>query len=92
MLWLGAVLTSAELSPDPPATYEGCPGSCRLCIESCPVKALDGVSINQRRCGSYAFGEENGLFGHYGGWRIKCNVCRNVCPHGTGIKKSGNKE
>ena len=85
MLWLGAVLTVAELDPDPVAGYSGCLGTCRLCLESCPVKALDGTSIDQRKCGTYAFGDEKFLFGHYGGWRIKCTTCRTVCPHCTGI-------
>ncbi len=85
MLWLGAVLTSAELEADPVATYEVCTGGCRLCIDACPVKALDGTSINQRACGNYAFGDEKVLFRHYGGWRIKCNRCRKVCPNCFGL-------
>ncbi len=87
MLWLGAVLTSAELEADPVATYEGCIEGCRLCLDACPVKALDGISINQRACGGYAFGDEKVLFRHYGGWRIKCNRCRTVCPNCLGIKQ-----
>lgn len=82
MIWLSAVLTSAQLTPDPVANYEGCLPNCTLCLDSCPVQSLDGISINQTKCWEYAFGiPENG-----GGWRIKCFLCRKVCPHAQGIK------
>ncbi len=76
MLWLGAVLTSAELEPDALASYQVCPENCSICLKSCPVNALDGISINQRKCGKHAFNNDQ-----YGGWRIECNTCRKVCPH-----------
>lgn len=81
MIWLGAVLTTAELSADPPAAYTACPPHCTLCLDSCPVQALDGVSMDQRKCWEYAFGSENG-----GEWRIKCFTCRRVCPQCFGLK------
>ncbi|HUL61673.1 MAG TPA: hypothetical protein VLT35_01315, partial [Methanocella sp.] len=86
MLWLGGVLTTAELGADPVAAYGGCIPGCLLCLDACPVKALDGVSIDQRACGRHAFGEERVLFRGHGGWRIKCNACCRVCPSATGIR------
>ena len=83
LLWLGAVLTDARLDPDPLATYVGCNAHFRLCLEACPVKALDGISIDQRKCGTYAFGDEGG------GWLIKCNMCRIVCPNRFGVPQVG---
>lgn len=80
MIWLSAVITSAALDPDPIAAYEGCIEGCDLCLSSCPVNALDGVSMDQRQCWDYAFGTEDG-----GEWRIKCYLCRKICPHCTGI-------
>ncbi|MCX8130479.1 MAG: epoxyqueuosine reductase [Clostridia bacterium] len=80
MIWLNAVLVSEKLEPDPLADYEVCNPNCNLCIKSCPVEALDGISINQPECRDYAFGEHNG-----GDWRIKCFTCRKVCPNCTGI-------
>jgi epoxyqueuosine reductase len=82
MIWLNAVLTSAVIDPDPPAEYETCPKNCRLCIDSCPAKALDGVSIDQRACLEYAFGEVDG-----GEWRIKCFKCRKICPNALGLNR-----
>lgn len=80
MLWLGAVLTTAELEPDPLAAYDVCPDDCALCLKACPVKALDGVSIDQRKCGRFAFEDDR-----YAGWRIKCYTCRKICPNCLGI-------
>jgi epoxyqueuosine reductase QueG len=80
MIWLSAVLTSFELEPDPMVTYEGCIPDCTLCLDSCPQRALDGVSIDQQTCWDYAFGTHNG-----GEWRIKCFTCRKVCPHRFGL-------
>lgn len=84
MIWLSAVLVSVQLEPDPIAHYEGCTPTCTICLESCPIQALDGVSMNQMACWEYAFGKHNG-----GEWRIKCFTCRKVCPHCLGITSSG---
>jgi epoxyqueuosine reductase len=81
MIWLSAVFVGEEIAADPIASYEGCIPNCRLCLESCPVKALDGITIEQPLCKGYAFGEYNG-----GEWRIKCYTCRKICPNCTGIK------
>ena len=80
MIWLSAVFVGEHLEPDPIAPYEGCIENCSLCLDSCPVKALDGISINQPLCRNHAFGEHNG-----GEWRIKCYICRKICPNCTGI-------
>lgn len=84
MIWLSAVLTSEHLEADPLAEYEGCLPNCTICLESCPIQALDGISINQKACWEYAFGTHNG-----GEWRIKCFTCRKVCPNSLGIKPLG---
>jgi epoxyqueuosine reductase QueG len=82
MIQLGALLTNLELEGDPVATYEGCPSGCRICIESCPVQALDGKSVIQKLCRPLS------NFRTTKGYIIKkCNVCRRVCPNYNGIKK-----
>ncbi|MFW9994928.1 MAG: epoxyqueuosine reductase [Candidatus Odinarchaeota archaeon] len=81
MIWLSAVVTSAKLEPDPIAEYEGCIPNCKICLHSCPVKALDGISMNQKACRDYAFGTHDG-----GEWRIKCFTCRRACPNVLGIR------
>jgi epoxyqueuosine reductase QueG len=82
MIWLSAVLLSEKLEPDLLAEFEGCIPNCTICLESCPIQALDGVSMNQIACRDYAFGKHNG-----GEWRIKCFTCRKVCPHCFGINQ-----
>lgn len=79
MLWFSAVFSSLELPPDPLVTKKLCLEGCTLCIDSCPVNALDGISMNQRACFDNAFGTHNG-----GEWRIKCYQCRKVCPNCLG--------
>lgn len=82
MIWLSAVLVSARLTADPIAEYEGCVHDCSICLDVCPVNALDGVSMDQKKCWEYAFGKHNG-----GEWRIKCFACRKACPNRFGINK-----
>ncbi|MBO5353856.1 MAG: epoxyqueuosine reductase [Lachnospiraceae bacterium] len=78
MVWLGAVLTNAELVPDPlPATI--CM-DCNLCVEVCPVNALQHREMNQGACWDYAFGEDK----EKQSWRISCHKCRDVCPYNFG--------
>ncbi|MFA5314087.1 MAG: hypothetical protein WC375_12375 [Methanomassiliicoccales archaeon] len=75
MLQLGAVLVNTDIEPDPIATYKACPDSCHKCIDSCPVKALDGVTVDQKLCRSVTdFVNERGHS------LMKCNQCRRVCP------------
>jgi epoxyqueuosine reductase QueG len=81
MVWLGALITSAVLEPDPVLSGDPCPAGCTVCIDSCPVSALDGTQfIDQNKCWNHAFGtEEDG-----GEWRILCHRCRSHCPLCTG--------
>ncbi|MBN2224345.1 MAG: epoxyqueuosine reductase [Deltaproteobacteria bacterium] len=80
MIWLGAVLVSDELAADPVASYTVCADGCSLCLDSCPQHALDGTTIDQRRCRERSMSSTEG-----GGWVLSCNICRKVCPNLTGI-------
>jgi epoxyqueuosine reductase len=82
MIWLSAVLTSAALEPDPPAAYETCIPGCTLCVDNCPVRALDGEWLDQLACSKHAFGAKDG-----GDWKIHCFTCRKICPNCLGIKR-----
>lgn len=81
MIEIGSVLLDTELEPDNIAVYDGCPADCRLCIDACTAKALDGETVNQKLCRplSNVVNER--------GYTIKrCNTCRQVCPLALGIK------
>ena len=80
MIWLGAVLVSEALAPDPVAAFSVCGDGCGLCLEACPAHALDGVTIDQKRCRERMITTTGG-----GGWVLSCNTCRVVCPHVTGM-------
>ena len=84
MIWLGAVLVSFDLEPDPLVSYRGCPEKCRVCIDLCPQDALDGTTINQKLCRENSTSCTNG-----GGWILSCNICRKSCPNHARLKIEG---
>ena len=83
-VFLGAVITSAELEPDEPVRTT-C-GSCTRCLTGCPTGALVAPqTIDARRCISYLTIEHPGVLSAgdaaaIGSWIFGCDVCQEVCP------------
>lgn len=73
-LWLGAVVTDAPLKSDS-LNVGNCPEGCRLCRDSCPQSALDGITIEQIKCRAISATYSDG-----GGFMLSCNICRKACP------------
>lgn len=83
-VFLSAVLTTAEIAPDPLVTKD-C-GSCTACIDACPTEALlGGQQIDATRCISYLTIEHRGSLPRdlrplMGDWVFGCDICQEVCP------------
>jgi len=77
LLWLSAVLTNAELVPDEKVLSTMC-DNCTICVEACPVGALDDLAAFRRKECSSFFKIEDKKF------RLKCYLCRTICPHALG--------
>jgi epoxyqueuosine reductase len=73
-LHLGAVITSAELTADD-LSSNLCPENCNICLKACPQSALDGITVNQKKCREKCASITDG-----GGFIYSCNICRKVCP------------
>ena len=79
MVYIGAIMIDAGIEADPIFDDFSCPQNCRLCLDACPAEALDGLTVNQKRCREISFVQ------HVRGWYIyTCNECRKVCPYRTG--------
>lgn len=86
-LLLGEILTTLELEPDEPAT-DLC-GSCTLCIQACPTKAItEPYVVDATRCISYLTielrSDATAISGELqvgmGNKIFGCDDCLDICP------------
>ena len=92
-VFLGAILTSAEIPADEPIRTT-C-GSCTRCLSGCPTGALVAPqTIDAGRCISYLTIEHPGTLDSWeatalGDWIFGCDVCQEVCPVNADADDSG---
>jgi epoxyqueuosine reductase len=78
---LAVLLVDVEMEGDRMVDSSFCLPTCRLCLDTCPVGALDGTTINQKLCRGLCEGKTKKNEFVYA-----CNACRRVCPNGTGVQ------
>lgn len=81
MVYIGAVLSSAVLEPSPLVDDFNCPSKCKICLDSCPSNALNGITVDQSLCRKTSFYKNERGFDIYA-----CNTCRRLCPLRLGVK------
>ncbi len=96
-LWLGEVVTRAELAPDAP-TADHC-GTCRRCLDACPTGAIveNLRAVDARKCLSYWNIEQRGPIPEdfhrpMGDWLLGCDICQEVCPWNAQSARRGREE
>lgn len=81
LITLGAIWVDISLQEDPIAEYSFCRDDCEICLKNCPTGAIEGKTVNQKRCR-----EGSQWVTKKGYFLYTCNLCRKACPSRTGIK------
>lgn len=97
-LFLTEILLDIPIDFENKAIHNNC-GTCNICIEACPTKALLPYTLIPERCISYLTIEYKGIIPDNLKKMMKnrvfgCDICQEVCPYNksSGIKKIFHQE
>jgi epoxyqueuosine reductase len=96
-LFLGELVVDIDLQYDIPFSEDFC-GNCRLCLDSCPTKAInENKTIDVRRCISWLTVENKNPIPEEFRVEMKdrifgCDICQDVCPWNKNAKPHSNSE
>jgi epoxyqueuosine reductase len=84
-VFLGEILTTLELAPDPP--HPNHCGTCTRCLSACPTAAItQPYVVDANRCIAYHTIENRAdtlppdIVPHLHNWVAGCDICQDVCP------------
>lgn len=96
-IFLGTIITNLIVEPDQAA--ENHCGTCNICIEQCPTKAISEFgAIDARKCISYWTIEDKSgsipenILNNLNGWAFGCDICQEVCPWNKYAKQTNNPD
>ncbi len=92
-IFIGYMLTNLNIREDEQVDNQ-C-GSCTLCLEACPTKALyEPYRVNAKKCVSYLTQSkeiDENLIEKIGSRVYGCDTCQDICPKNRYAKKSKEK-
>ncbi len=83
-VFIGILLLNINIKPAEKQIPFRC-GTCTRCIDACPTQALNGRSMDAKKCISYLTLETKSkipktLKNKLSGWIVGCDICNDVCP------------
>ena len=83
--FIGHIIIDLELEYDQNVAEKNFCGSCTLCIDTCPTKALEPFQLDARKCISYLTIENKKNIpvefkNKFNNWIFGCDICQEVCP------------
>ncbi len=91
--FIGVLMLNAEMEYDTPLP-DRC-GTCTRCIDACPTNALNGKSLDARRCISYQTIENkksvaDDIQSKLSNCALGCDICAEACPWNIKWAKANN--